>query len=605
MNTPAATGKSVPTHVLVLAAGLTLTFIAYCGTLAFQFVLDDHRLIIENPIIRSWRFLPGYFAQSLWASVDPDDPGVFYRPVFLLWLRTGRAVLGLVPWGWHLSNVLLHLLVTLLVYALASKIIADRITAALAAAIYGVHPVHVESVAWACGVIDPLMTALVISSFLCYLRVGGQGERGSLSFGAGRGRVWAGASLFLYGLALLAKEPAIMLPLLVFAYEWIFWPEIEGAPRDILSGKRMRGATWSVLPYLAVTAAYLVVREIVLNELKHPGGRLEWSTMIATWPLLLVFYLRLLIWPAGLSICYDIPYVTRMSSWKFVLPVLGLALVCGLIWAWTRSANRGHPRSTSAIVFACVWLILPILPALQISVFGEGDIAHDRYLYLPSVGFAILVALAMRSIRKTSLRIGLPAALVLVLVPLTIRQSLFWATDLTLCTRALSVAPNNPYNKTNLANLLVDRRMEGEAMALYQQVLARSPGFWYANYSLGCAYYKLGKLDQARWWLKRAISIYPYKWTEFLYLGLIDIQFGDLKEAKAALNQALRLQPNGLGIHFGLGMVLKLQGNLRDAAEEFKSELVVNPGEQGAIQQLAEIEGRGAGSSRSGPPPSN
>ncbi len=601
-------GNSIPPHLLVLAAGLTLTFISYCGTVAFQFVLDDHRLIVENPVVRSWGFLPRYFTQDLWASVDPDEPGNYYRPLFLLWLRVERALFGLAPAGWHVTNILIHLLVTVLVYALASKVVGDRLTAALAAAVFGVHPVHVESVAWACGVIDPLTGALFISSFLCYLR---KRESG------GQGRGWRGASMLLYGVALLAKETATVLPLIVLAYEWIFSSETPGGPRLPISSERGRKAIWSALPYLALTAAYLVVRVIVLKGFSHPYARLAWSTSVCTWPLLLLFYLRLLLWPAGLSICYDIPYVARTSSWEFVFPLLGLALVCGLVWAWARRAAKqfipGTSRMVSSVMaFACVWLILPILPALDISVFPEGDFAHDRYLYLPSVGFAILVSLAFRPRANGSLRasrfevarMGLASALVLVLVPLTIRQSLFWATDLSLFTSAVSRAPNNPYYKTNLANLLVERRMEHEAMGLYHEVLSRTPDFWWANYSLGYAYYKLGKIDQARSWLNRAISIYPYKSNEFLYLGLTDIRGGNLEEAKAALRQALRLQPNGLGIHFALGMVLKLQGNLHDAAEEFKAELAVNPGEQAAIQQLTEIGGGGTGSSRTGPPTS-
>src|SRR5438477_9595434 len=151
--------------VLILA----VTFLVYTGTTRFGFVYDDQGQIVRNLFIQSWQYAPRYFTSHVWSYLFPGDVANYYRPLFLLWLRANDALFGLEPAGWHLTSVLAHLLVTLEVYWLGVRLVQDRAAAAVGAALFGLHPIHVEAVAWVSGVTDPLAALLMLASFISFL----------------------------------------------------------------------------------------------------------------------------------------------------------------------------------------------------------------------------------------------------------------------------------------------------------------------------------------------------------------------------------------------------------------------------------------------------
>ncbi len=582
-------GKSVPAHVLLLAAALILTFIAYCGTVSFHFAYDDRAQILSNPIIHSWGFTPRYFTEHVWQSIDPDEPGNYYRPIFLVWLRMNDMLFGSRPWGWHLTSLMAHLGVTLLVYFLAVRLLEDRLAAAFAAVIFGVHPIHIEAVAWVSGVTDPLLALFFIGSFLCYLR---QKE------GASARWKWMATSLGLFAGALLSKETGVVFPGVIIAYEWITYRNsgTENPRTGLLSraAKSIRGA----VPYLILVPVYLVARIHAVRGLGHAITPIPLKTIALTWPSLLWFYLGKLLWPAGLSPFYNTPYVSGLDFKHLVLPAVGLVGSGVVLWVWARRIRQNkrsapRPIRSQAFAFAIAWLVLPLLPLFNLSVLPKGDVAHDRYLYLPSVGFALMAALAFQALPSVAaVQWGAVTVLGALLTAGTILQSVIWSDDLLLYHRGLIVAPENSMATIDLANTLGERGMYQDAIRLLKQSLDRDPSFWWANYNLGYTYYRIDRLDEAEKYLLRAISIYPNKPSEFLYLGLTELKKGRLQAAEAALRQAIKLRPDLAGNHFALGMVLKLEGNLSAALEEFQAELAISPDEPAAKQQIEEIRAR-------------
>jgi Flp pilus assembly protein TadD len=591
------TGQPVLVHQLVMALGLVLTFIAYCGTLGFDFAYDDRSQVVGNPWIRSWRFAPRYFTVSVWGFHNPYVFGNYYRPLFFLWLRVNHMLFGLKPWGWHLTSVLAHLGVTVLVYYLASRILSDRLTAAIAATIFGVHPVHIESVAWVSGVPEPSLALLLISAFLCYLK---SQERGR------RSRAWLLTSVLLYCAAMFAKETALVFPLLLIAYEWIFSSDAAGTASLGSQVIRVRNALRCAVPYLVPVPVYLTIRAAVLKGFSHAVTPLPFSTLFFTWPSLLWFDIKLLAWPVGLSPCYDTPYITGPDLPGFFLPLAALVGVAIILWVWARGAPKDRFQASStpksrAIAFASVWILVPILPSFDLSVFLRGDVAHDRYMYLPSVGFALLVALALREIRPGPWKLyGHPAVqtvatltLVVVLVLGTVFQSLMWADDLLLYSRGVKVCPSNRNVKMNLGIVACERGFYSAGIELFQEVIQEYPNFWIAYYNLGYTYYKLGNLEEADRYLTRATQVDLFAAHAYLYLGLTRMKMGRLNDAEALLRHAARAAPDGAPLyHFALGLVLKAQGDLKGALEEFKTELLVDPEEQAARDQIIEIEAR-------------
>ncbi len=555
-----------------------LAFLAYIPTLGFQFVYDDKPQIIENPAIHSWRYLPNYFTSHAWAELYPHVSGNYYRPLFLLWFRLNHAMFGLDPKGWHLTTILCHVAATYLVFGLVRRLAANSWIAFSAAILFALHPVHIESVAWVSGVTDPLMAIFLIGSFLAYLR-----------FREGRRWEWMAWALLLFALGLLEKETAVILGPLVFVYAWLYAEQRAWLSRLVIALKHCVG-------FLAVTILYLPLRAHVLRGLSHSVTPLKWSTMALTEPSVLWLYVRHLLFPTGLSGLYGLPYVESPASATFLVPtVLVLATILLVAWGISRLED------TRLALFACCWIVLPIIPVLWLRAYAEGDIAHDRYLYIPSIGFVLLLSLFLAEIAKHwhgSAKTVQSAALAVLAATYalgTVTQQMHWASDLLLYERAYTIAPRDNLICNNLGTALTDVGKSGDAIALYSQVLAREPGFWLSNYNLGYTYYRMGKFQDSERCLRRAISINAADSDEYIYLGLSIWREGRVDEAVPYIQQAIQIRPAAPGYHFALAMIRREQMDIPAAESELNLELQYHPDSIVARQQLDALT-RGAAS---------
>ena len=207
-------------------------------------------------------------------------------------------------------------------------------------------------------------------------------------------------ALALTAAALLSKESGMILPILISRVRLDLrratGGEVAPAEGRTRLFERLRSALGAGIPFWVVVLLYLPLRIRALKGFAHPVTPLSLSQEILTIPSVLLFYLRLLVWPSGLSCYYDTPYISIPSWDGFVLPAVLLALVGAALVFWYRRTRRSAPEQAKAIAFACVWMALTLLPVLNFRFLPESEIAHDRYVYLPSVGFAILVAMALR-----------------------------------------------------------------------------------------------------------------------------------------------------------------------------------------------------------------
>lgn len=585
--------------------GLALaTYAVYFRVITFGFVFDDRPLILNNPLLLSWYSIPRFFTEHLVAFLHPHSQGSYYRPVLSLWLLLNRHAWGLRPWGWHLSTLSLHVLASLAVCVLARRIIGSRFGAGIAAMVFALHPAHVESVAWIMGLPDPLMTLLAVSAFLAFLR----GREGRAS----QRRTWQIISSVIYGLAILTKEVALALPLLILAYEWILDPASPGADRSAKMADRFLKSITPVLPFFAVTVVYLAARWRALGGLSHALTPIAWKTLVATWPLVLWLHLKILLWPVGLSAFYDVPYVTRPGLVNCALP-LAMLLVCALLMLWIslRSPQAG---------FAAIWLFLPMLLLLNLRIFPEGEIVHDRFMYFPSVGLALLMGLGAEKLVSLRRPAGSPDPHPgpppgprerwksgLGISPATCRWALalmlgaalggaafyycgFWANDWTLYGRALSVAPGNKLAANNLASDLADAGRYSEAIAIYQRILKRDPNYGLATYNLGYCLYRTGRFAESTAYLEHAITLNAAEPEPYIYLGLADFQTGRMTEAIANLVQGVALSPDNPRYRFSLGVVLRARGDRGAARREFSTALSLDPHLTAAREQIAEMD---------------
>jgi tetratricopeptide (TPR) repeat protein len=319
------------------------------------------------------------------------------------------------------------------------------------------------------------------------------------------------------------------------------------------------------------------------------------AQLVLTWPSLIWFWIRHLIWPAGLSTFYNFPSVVHPTLKNFTLP--SIFAVCAVVVLFA-----GVRRSRTA-AFCAVWLVLPLFPLLNLRVFVADDFAHDRYLYLPSVGLAILIALFLKKVcRGAPQWRGIPVSLLGAAMCLaaalsfgTITQSFYFRDNLTFYAYNLSMAPHNPAAESNFAIILAESGLYGPALERFSDVVNHNPNYWTALYDLALTHYKMGNLPEAQKYFLEAIRINPHKPDEHFYLGLTLFKTGRTEEAIACVRRAIAINPTGFAYHFALGVMLKTRGDLSGALQEFKEELAINPGQHAAVGQIKEIENRLAG----------
>src|SRR6185436_15171272 len=238
---------------LLLLLALVATLAAYLNGLQHPFVFDDPYQIVTNDAVHSWRFIPQYFTSDVWPHTNSLVGGSYYRPIFQMWLLLNYKIGGLNPVWWHVTSLILHLLVTLSVFALAKMLVNDEVTAGITALLFGLHPVHVEAVTWISGVTEPLLAIFFVASFFFYLKNKRQAHR-----------KWLVLSLALFACSLLSKETAVMLPAIIVLYRWI-QPNAATDSEPHTNLQRFMTGLRDAVPYIILSLVYLVVRYFALK----------------------------------------------------------------------------------------------------------------------------------------------------------------------------------------------------------------------------------------------------------------------------------------------------------------------------------------------------
>jgi protein O-mannosyl-transferase len=548
---------------------LLVTAVTYAGTIRFEFVYDDFPQILNNPFLRAWRYAPQYFVSSVWKHMAPTSPGNYYRPLFLLWLRTNYALFGERPLGWHLVAIGLHLLVTWLVYLVVRKMTGQFTTAWLAALIFGVHPIHHEVGAWVSGMTESLFAVLFLLAFLAYLR-SLEGPKG----------LWITLSCALYALALLSKETAIVLPALVFAHGWFESNAAENENRAEDPG-RLWSAFKPAIPFLPVAFVYLLVRSRILSGLGHTISHVSLVTWLFTLPSILLFYVKNWFFPFRLAESYDLYYQQKLNIGHVILPALILIALVVAVWFLR---NR---LGAKAVGFAAAWILIPLLPALDTFVFRPDELVHDRYFYVPSIGAALLIALLIARVARTRPEVfGQPAqvvaaglALTILLGSLTGWQVNFWRSDYALFSRAHQIAPQNANVLNNLGLELMGRHDLEAAQKLLETGYQNNPSDFHFPLNLGRLYYMKHDYPKAESLMLRAESLAPDLADTYVFLGQIQLRERRLKEAQETLRHAVALNPYSATYRTSYGIVLALNGDCADADQQFEAALALDPGD--------------------------
>jgi hypothetical protein len=589
---------------LLVATALGLAFLVRVAALWFPFVDDDTAQIQLNPHVHSWDFLSRYFTADVWSQTGCGSN--YYRPIFLLWLRLNHSVFGISPMGWHVTALLLHVAVTYLVYLLATRLLNDPIAAGFTALIFAVHPITVESTAFISGATEALEGVFFVGCLLCYLKGRPQPE-GLRPSAIGRrpeaspGKAWRLAALGLFALALLAKETAAVIPLLLFISETRFQGfkvskfRSPGASRPANvrrgTGDGGRGTLVTILrplaPYLIVLVVYLMVRALALQGIAPGMKHVSALTAFATWPAVLWFYVHKLIAPWPLSLDYGLQFTSHIGLRNFALPILALLAIAAGLWTWTRRDRR--------VGMACAWFLIPLLPALGgVLRFDRGQIVHDRYLYLPLIGFAMLCAMGIRSLaggergdsaapsetgneeRGTWNDLRLPQLAILLVMLLVwgitaVKDVGNWSDNMVVYRHALAVSPDNAYAHNSVAEQLFNHTHFDEAFAEFKQALSVDPQNTFSRTCLAQAYGYFGKWNDQAEQMRIVAGLVE---SSCAWANLADAQTktGQLSEAEASWRHALALPHCPPHSHAGMAEVLRQEGKLTEAEAEERAD---------------------------------
>lgn len=476
---------------------VTLPLLAFGISLRFGFVdWDDPLLLIHNPWVDglSWANLRYAFF-----SYDPE----LYVPLTTLSYQLNFAIAGLSPWIYHATNLALHMTNVLLAHAIAKRFLEPR-AALLAALLFAVHPLHTEAVVWAAARKDLLSGAFALSSLLLWLRWTKEGG----------GARYAG-SLALFLCALASKVSILGLPLLL--------PFLTAGHTPQWSKARARAA----LPFLGLSCIFAV---IALFGKETAGHFYEEQMLIGA--VALARLLGSLLLPLWLTPLY--PFTAPITLREPM--ILGSV---ALILALTAAAFAARRRSRWPL-FAWAWFVLFIAPSFGNFAKGHDElldvyVTSDRYAYLASLGPLLCVGWLFG--RRNALWQKGAAALITVMVLLSVRQTLTWRDNESLWLQALRVSPNSHIAHTNLGTILVKRGDLEGGRRQYAASLAIRPSAL-AYYNLGQLLEYDGQRDQALAAYRKAVEQSPLDADSWVRMSDLLQQKGSLDEARRALQQA-------------------------------------------------------------------
>lgn len=579
---------------LKLTGGLTavhycsIIFLAaaavYGNILPNGFVMDDFFHIHENSWIKFARFTPEIFTTSFW-GVDGGKTS-FYRPLIYMFFMAAYHLFGLQAWGYHLLNILLHGGASVLVFLLAERFLRSSaappgpfplILPFLAGLLFATHPIHTEPVAWVSGVIDVSYTFFFLLSLILYIQTSEQG------------RLYGPAHIFsvvAFFLATLCKEPAVTLPAFLLIYDFAF-------PQK----KPWSSYGWKYLPFFAAVGLYFLLRINALGGFAPARVIVDLTPYqcVINIPVLFSLYLEKLLLPVNLNVWHVFHPVTSLLTVRGSISLLVGLVYIGITLLTLLTFRRAF--------FCVVLILLPLLPALYIPNLSQGveNAFAERYLYLPSAGFVLLVIfflhwLMVKKPRSVPFVVACCAAMILFYSFVTVNRNPDWKDMRTLWTDA---AEKSPESATPRAALGDDYRLKGmyeKALEQYTMILQKYPDHAGNLASIALTYAAMNQIDKAIEYYEKALRAGPQHNVEeaniLSNLGVAYTRKGEVNKAIGYFQQSVNVNPQFAQAHNNLGLSLSSSGQQDKAIDAFKRAITLKPDIVDAYVNLGIAYGR-------------
>ncbi len=575
-------GAVIGVCVLLVVA----VWLVFGQTVRYEFVnLDDDLYVYQNPVV-----MKGLTFQGI-SHVFTHQMCDFYHPLTMVSLMLDNQVYGLNPGGYHLTNVLLHAATTVLLFLVLRRMMGLRSNksigattlpvglrpdtfvgatvtqagalwpSAFVAAVFAIHPLRVESVAWVTerkDVLSGLFFVLTLGAYVRYTRT---------PFSLVRYLT----VIFLFALGLLSKPSLVTLPFLLLLLD--YWPLARmqpAAPRSPFMV--LRPLIIEKIPLFVLSAAACVATVLTQQHLLAPVGVLPLFSRMGYAAVSYVVYLGQMFYPGGLAVLY--PYPQKGLPLPEV--VLALALLAG-ISAGALMLRRRCPY----LVVGWLWYLGMLVPML--GVVHAGPVARaDRFTYLAQIGVYIMMAWAARDLTiswryRRQVLWGAALGVIAALMVCAWKQTSYWRNSESLWTHTLACTSDNCIGYNGLGNALLQKGDVDEAIVHYQKALQITPDYSEACCNLGTALLQKGDVDEAIVHYQKALQITPDFAKAHNNLGNAFQKKGRLGEAIEQFNHALEIDPAFAIARYNLGNTLLQKGQVAEAMEQFQKALEIQP----------------------------
>ncbi|TAN60692.1 tetratricopeptide repeat protein [bacterium] len=529
-------------NLLVVSLFSFFCLFLYFNSLRGIFIFDDAHSIVTNLYIKDIRHIPMFF-KGYYTS-DPDIPIGMFRPLLLLTFSFNYLFSGLQPMGYHIINILLHFLNGILFYYLLGFLFSgqtnsqkENLTQGLPVALgilisllFLAHPLNTEAVTYISSRSDLLVYFLILSAFICYLKR----------------RFWA--TLLLYALALLTKETALVLPILITAHIFTLHENEKNNPRIRIF--------LFFISIIGLSALYWSMRHVILSAIPKwniPPPQGPWPNIL-TQSGVTLYYLRLFLWPHPLTAHHNFPILRSLSDPRAALSISAILFLIVLVFA----LRKKYP----IISFGLGWYLICLIPKFYASL---NIVASEHHFYLPSFGIYLIIAALGKNLF------------------LKFRRKFMISTIGVICIFSVLVWFRNYEYK--------------DEYTFWRSALRSDPSSPVAHYNVGMVYMNMGLYPEAERMLKKSLAYVPKNATKFLK---------DVRENTATIyrlqgkyEEALALFLNNIGLGFynfgtyqNLGVLYQEMEDDENAEEAWRKGLSLNPKSSGILYNLAKLYAR-------------
>jgi Tfp pilus assembly protein PilF len=533
--------------------------------------LDDDLYITNNPNVQQ-----GLSGESIKWAFTSTHAGLWI-PLTWLSLMLDFELFGLKAGGYHLNNLFFHLANTILLFFLFKRMTGGLWRSAFVAALFALHPLRVESVAWVVERKDVLSTFFFLLSIHSYVRYT---EHNRISFAYV-------LALFLFSLSLMAKPMLVTLPCLLLLLD--YWPlgrfdfiksdphayqeavAAQSSPKTpIIARLLIEKIPFFPLSLICSIATLLAQRSFgALSSLQALPLRARLANALVSY----LEYIRKMFWPHDLAVLYPYPLET-LPQWK----VAGAGLLLGGVTIFALwSARRGYRY----LLAGWLWYLVGLLPVIGLIQAGPQAMA-DRFTYVPLIGLFLMISWSVPDLignwRPRRVILSISAGLVLALLMVTTHFQLkHWRDSISLFEHTLRVTDNNGVMHNNLGVVFIEQGRFAEAIPHFTKALQIRPKDVKAHINLAVSLAHLGELQKAKEHYLLVLELEPHHAGAHNNLGNVLLIQGRVDEAAVEFSKALDIDGDYAEAHNNLGVILARQKRFAEAIEHFREALRINP----------------------------